>query len=79
MLDGQYVTVTEAAEELGLSRQRVHRLIQGGQLPAEQVHDRLLVIPRSDLDRFKRVDRPNGLHIERRIQAKPKAKPTKKR
>ncbi len=74
MLDGQYLTVSEAADELGLSRQRVHKLIQGGQLDAESIHERLLVIPRVSLNDFKRIERPNGLHINQRKQHKSTAR-----
>lgn len=66
MLDGQYLTVTEAARELELSRQRVHSLIKSGQLAAETVHERLLVIPSEALAAFKKLDRPAGLHISQR-------------
>jgi excisionase family DNA binding protein len=69
VLDGQYLTVSEAADELGLSRQRVHKLIVSGQLESEAIHERLLVIPRKSLDAFKKLDRPSGLHIDQRKPA----------
>jgi excisionase family DNA binding protein len=76
VLDGQYLTVSEAAEELSLSRQRVHGLIKSGQIPAETIHERLLVIPRTALDRFKKLDRPAGLHISQREPVKSRRRKT---
>lgn len=73
MLDGSYVTVSEAAAELDLSTARVRQLIGSGQLRAEQVNARLWVIARSVLDEFKSIDRTPGLHVDKRpAQAKRK-------
>ncbi len=69
MLNGTYATVTEAAAELGISRQRVHGLIKSGQLVAEAIHDRLLAIPRKSLEAIKKVDRPVGVHVDKRPRA----------
>jgi excisionase family DNA binding protein len=66
MLDGKFVTVSEAAKELGLSRQRVHKLIQSGQMASEVVHARMRVIPRKSLDALKKIDRPHGVHVDKR-------------
>ncbi len=66
MLDGKFVTVAEAAEELGLSRQRVHKLIQSGQVASEVVHARMRVIPRKSLDALKKTERPHGVHLDKR-------------
>lgn len=75
MLDGKYVTVTEAAGELGVSRQRVHGLIKSGQLTSEVVHGRLTVITRKSLDAIKKIERPRGVHVDKRSVIKSKAKP----
>lgn len=74
MLDGRYATVSEAAAELGVSRQRVHGLIKSGQLAAEVVHERLTIIPRDSLDAIKKASRPHGVHIDKRPDPKPPAK-----
>ncbi len=66
MLDGRYATVSEAADDVGVSRQRVHGIIKSGQLAAEIVHERLKVIPRESLDAIKKVKRPRGVHIDKR-------------
>lgn len=49
-----YLTITEAAERLGVSRQRVHQLIKQGRLEAEQV-GHIWIIPESALDDIKKV------------------------
>lgn len=74
VLDGRYATVSEAAAELGVSRQRVHGLIKSGQLAAEVVHERLTIIPRDSLDAIKKASRPHGVHIDKRPDPKPPAK-----
>ena len=66
MLDGKFVTIAEAAEELGISRQRVHGLIQSKQLTSEVVHARMRVIPRKSLDALKKIERPHGVHVDKR-------------
>lgn len=73
MLSGTYVTVSEAAAELGISRQRVHGLIKSGQLVAESIHDRLLAIPRKSLDAIKKVERPVGVHLDKRAKPRRRA------
>ena len=74
VLEGKYVTVSDAAKELGRTVQRVRQLIKSGQLPAEPWHGRLLAIPRKALDEFKKIERPAGYHIDKRPD-----QPTKRR
>ena len=72
MLDNRYVTVSEAAKELGRTVQRVRQLIKSGQLAGELWHGRLLAIPRKALDEFKAIERPAGYHIDKRPDQPPK-------
>jgi excisionase family DNA binding protein len=51
------LSVTEAAEILGVNRQRTHQLIKDGRLKAEMIGTQY-VIKESDLDAVK--DRPTG-------------------
>ena len=78
VLDNTYTTVSEAAAELRLTVQRVRQLIKSGQLPGEFVHTRLLVIPRKALDDFKGVARPSGYHVDKRPEAKPRRRRSRK-
>jgi hypothetical protein len=66
VLENKYKTVTEAAEVLGLTVQRVRQLIKCEQLKAELVHDRLWVIQTRELERFRKKERPTGVHKDRR-------------
>lgn len=66
MLDNKYRTVSEAAEELGITVQRVRQLIAAEQLDAEKVHGRLWVIPTKELVKFGRIERPTGIHVDKR-------------
>ena len=62
----KYYTVTEAADLLGLTTQRVRQLIQTGQIVAEKAHDRLWIVAVRELERFQNVDRPAGVHVDKR-------------
>lgn len=55
----ELVGVTIAAEELGLSTNRVRQLIRQRRLPAQRI-GREYAITREDLEAFKREDRPVG-------------------
>lgn len=46
---GQFVSTTEAATMLGISRIAVHKKIRNGEIPAQKV-GRNYVIPRASLD-----------------------------
>jgi hypothetical protein len=62
---GFLVPIYLAAEALEVSRQRVHQLIDGGQLPAVWCGDRKF-IPADALDLFLTEDRKTGIHVSRR-------------
>jgi excisionase family DNA binding protein len=52
-----YVTVAQAAAELGISPRGVRQRIERGELTAEQVNPRLLMIPKSEIERWRGVGR----------------------
>ena len=51
---GDYLTVAEAAELLGVQRVSIHSAIKRGALAAEKKGPRLVVIGRDELDRYVR-------------------------
>lgn len=55
----EFLTVSEAAERLGLHESRVRALIQAGELPAERA-GRTLLLRRSDVSAFQARRRPRG-------------------
>lgn len=66
VIANKYLTVTQAAEELHLTSQRVRQLIKSGQLKGEPAHPRLTLIERKALDEFKKLDRPTGCNVDKR-------------
>ena len=48
-----YVTVNEAARELGIGRSALHSRIQRGEIHAIRASPRLLLIPRSEVERWR--------------------------
>jgi excisionase family DNA binding protein len=58
-----YLSVGKLAQELGVARQRIHRMVQAGEIHAEWVGPHRL-IPREEAERMiassKRVERPDG-------------------
>jgi excisionase family DNA binding protein len=52
-----YISTNEAADRLGITRQRVLQLIKGGRLPAEKFASVYMIRP-ADLKRVE--DRPQG-------------------
>lgn len=70
MLTGNYLSVAEAAAELGRTATRVRQLISSGQLEAEQVDKRFWFISRKVLDDFKKIERTPGLHVDKRPPAR---------
>jgi excisionase family DNA binding protein len=52
-------SITEAAERLGMTRQRVHQLIQEGRLTAAQ-HGRMWLISESEIEVLQSRIRPTG-------------------
>jgi excisionase family DNA binding protein len=55
----ELIGVTEAAEELGLSQNRVRQLIKGGKIPAQKIGN-LWIVTRPDLEEFKAKPRKPG-------------------
>lgn len=59
---GKLLSTSEAAEMLGLTRQRVNQLIHAGLLKAQRV-GRSYIIDEDDLREFEQMDRPVGVNI----------------
>jgi excisionase family DNA binding protein len=49
----EYITATDAARELGISRSALHSRIQRGEIRAIRPSPRLLLIPRSEVERWR--------------------------
>src|SRR5919202_2875412 len=49
-----YVTVSEAARELGVSPATIRGAIMRGSIAAVQLHKRMNLIPRSEVERYRR-------------------------
>ena len=47
------MTITEAARALGLHRATVHRRLESGVMRGERVHEKLWLIPRDEVDRWR--------------------------
>lgn len=56
---GDWLSVTEAAELLGLTRRRVHDFIKDGRLPHKPAGNSFLVL-RADVMKLKATPRPPG-------------------
>lgn len=69
-----YISTNEAADRLGITRQRVLQLIASRRLPAEKFAN-VYMIRETDLSRVE--DRPPGRPPQTQIE-KPKGKATKK-
>jgi excisionase family DNA binding protein len=50
----EMLTVKQAAETLGMAEGSVRTAILAGRLPASRIGERLLLIHRRDVDRYKR-------------------------
>lgn len=55
--DRDVLTVTEAAGELGMSVRGLQKRIERGDVRAERVNPRLWLIPRAEVERWKRLGR----------------------
>lgn len=66
MIANEFYTVSEAAEILGLTGARVRQLIASGQLNAEKFRDMMWMIPAKSLEKFRKSERPTGVHLDRR-------------
>lgn len=49
----EYLTVNEAARELGIGHSAMHSRIQRGEIQAVRVNARLLLIPRGELEQWR--------------------------
>lgn len=58
-MDG-YMSVKEAAERMGVSRQRVNVLIKRGKLGAERVSERCWLVREADLKAYMAAPRDKG-------------------
>lgn len=54
------MTVTQAAEMLGLRPSVVRRYVQTGRLRAERVNPRLYLVDAASLEEFRQQPRPRG-------------------
>ena len=57
---GDMATVTQAAEELGISRRAVLLRIKNGDMQAERVGPKAILIPRSEIARWKAIGKRKG-------------------
>jgi len=61
--------IREAAEFLGLSISRVHQLIDEYDLEIFELNPRYKLVKEGDVDRLAEMDRPDGVHKDRRKPA----------
>ena len=66
VIANKYMTVTEVAEFLGISTARVRQILASGQLVGEKPHEQLWIVSLREVERFQEIDRPAGVHIDRR-------------
>lgn len=52
-----FLTVSQASRELGITTQGVRDRIERGQMTAQQVSPKLWLIPRSEVERWKELGR----------------------
>jgi excisionase family DNA binding protein len=64
----EYVTVRQAADELGLSLRSIRERIRRGDMRAERLGERVWAIPREEVERWKQLGR-------QRPGPNPKARP----
>jgi excisionase family DNA binding protein len=53
----EYLTVTQAAAEFGMSPRGVRFRIERGEMAAERINPRLMLIPRAEVERWKELGR----------------------
>lgn len=59
-LAAEWLSVDQAATELGIGAPRVRQLLQAGTLKGQKLSERVWAIYRKDLASFKKLDRPVG-------------------
>lgn len=57
---GDWITVKEAKDILGVTVRRIQQFIASGELKATLMGERLYLLLRSDVEAFKAIDRPKG-------------------
>lgn len=62
-----WMTVAEACERLGLSRQRIHKLIEANQLEGVKLSERTTLVSRGSVARLKRSKRPKGRPFSQKV------------
>jgi hypothetical protein len=72
-LFGEYCTVAVAADYLGLTVQRVHAIVQSGQLKSVRITKMFHLIPVNDLRVFGKLERISGQKIEFRDKPRRRA------
>lgn len=60
MEDSDLLTVEEAARELGMVAGAVRRAIHEGRITPRRFSPRVMLIPRAEVERYKRERRPAG-------------------
>lgn len=56
-MPGEYLTVTDAAREMGISVRALHNRIKAGSVAAERFGARVWMIPRSEVERYRAAGR----------------------
>ena len=52
-----YMTVSEAARELGVTERAIHKRITSGHMRAERFGERAVLIPTEEVDRWREIGR----------------------
>lgn len=58
----EYLTMTEAAKLLGISRQRIHQIVAAKKITTEQPSPRLRLISVAEFERLKKIRRSAADH-----------------
>jgi excisionase family DNA binding protein len=66
-----YLTVAEAATELGVAPRTILQRIAVGTMQAERVHTRFWLIPRAEVERWKGLGKYQGARPRRRRRLRP--------
>jgi len=63
---GEFLTVAELAESLGVTPQRCHAILRTYEVPVIKPHARLTLVPKTEARKLLRRDRPTGRHVEKK-------------
>ena len=47
------VSVTQAAEQLGVDKRTIHRRLERGEMRGMRVHEKLWLVPQAEVERWK--------------------------